>query len=51
VRVVIKGGSWSVDGQDWNLSAQVLSPPFGYINHVGFRCAKSVENEETDTRK
>lgn len=49
-RVVVKGGSWTVDGQEWNLSAQVLSPPFGYMNHVGFRCAKSVENEETDAQ-
>jgi formylglycine-generating enzyme required for sulfatase activity len=41
VRAVVKGGSWTVDGQDWNLSAQALSPPYGYMNHVGFRCVKS----------
>lgn len=41
VRVVIKGGSWAVDGRDWNLSAQGLSPAHGYMNHVGFRCVKS----------
>lgn len=46
VRVVIKGGSWTVDGRDWNLSAQALSPPYGYMNHVGFRCAKSTGTGE-----
>jgi formylglycine-generating enzyme required for sulfatase activity len=46
VRVVVKGGSWSVDGAEWNLSAQTFSPPFGYMNHVGFRCAKSVVESE-----
>lgn len=45
VRVVIKGGSWTVDGREWDSSAQALSPPYGYINHVGFRCAKSVGTE------
>lgn len=51
VRAVVKGGSWTVDGQDWNLSAQALSPLYGYMNHVGFRCAKSAgEDNKTRTK-
>jgi formylglycine-generating enzyme required for sulfatase activity len=41
IRAVVKGGSWTVDGREWNLSAQILSPVYGYMNHVGFRCVKS----------
>ncbi len=49
MRVVVKGGSWSVDGQEWNLSAQVLSPPYGFMNYVGFRCAQSVVEKESES--
>jgi iron(II)-dependent oxidoreductase len=51
VRAVVKGGSWTVDGEGWDLSAQALSPPYGYMNHVGFRCAKSVGAEKTPETK
>lgn len=48
VRAVVKGGSWTVDGREWNLTFQLLSPPYGYMNHVGFRCAKSASSSRAE---
>lgn len=41
VRGVVKGGAWVLDGREWTLGSEVLAPPYGYFNYVGFRCAKS----------
>lgn len=45
-RVVIKGGSWDIDGAKWALSGQILASGENLSNAVGFRCAKSVEEEK-----
>lgn len=41
VRDVVKGGSWVLDGREWTLASEILATPYGYLNYVGFRCAKS----------